>query len=90
MGGGTADDDLATAVGALIGILFYTCVVLGCARAFQCWWLLRDDFDDAGDDAEQIAPLHGHLLPHAVVAGEEEIIMAREAVTMREPAGEDV
>ena len=83
-----ADDDLATTVGVLIGMLFYTCVVLGCVRAFQCWWLFGSDYDD--DDDRPDASLHGQLLPAGVAAGGEEVVVEREAVTMRQPQEEHV
>ena len=77
------DDDLAIITGSLIGVLFYTCAVLGCVKVYQCRWLI-DDYDDCDDAAPP--PLQGPLLEED---GDDEGVVAcrrrRETVVMAGP-----
>jgi hypothetical protein len=83
------DDDLAIITGSLIGVLFYTCAVLGCVKVYQCRWLINeyDDYDATDDDAPT---LRGPLLEENGGDDDEEADVVacrrrREAVVMAGP-----
>lgn len=65
-------DDLAVLWGLAIGLLFYTCVVLGCVKVCQCPWLVDDVLE-----ADNIG-LPSRLLPGGDDGSdEEEVVGAR-------------
>ena len=73
-------NDLAILCGALVGVLCYTCAVLGCVKIYQCDWLL-DEWDDNAPDDDDDAPngrqLNNALLPATETsdAGQEEDVI---------------